>query len=153
MSYFEECGLQTKTRGPSGPPTERGLEMEREIQDEHHQDQESMEPTTFNSTYTLAAAGDAGQVCTYCGERVPDYSAVVVEEGGYTHPICALRRDAEEGVAKCAGCDSEYDLTSAHEEHGSGGVTHDCPCGYSLITGLLGRYYGMAQGCEECYPK
>ena len=59
-----------------------------------------------------------------------------------------------EEITKCAGCDSEYeDLAGVHEEHAGGGVTHNCSCGYSLITGMLGRYYGMARDCSECYPK
>ena len=62
-----------------------------------HTQRGEIEMTQESTTYTLATVGDAGQVCTYCGERVPDYSAVVVEEeGAYTHPLCALRRDAEE---------------------------------------------------------
>ena len=62
-----------------------------------HTQRGEIEMTQESTTYTLATLGDAGQLCACCGERLPDYSAVVVEvEGGYTHPLCALRRDAAE---------------------------------------------------------
>ena len=56
----------------------------------------------------LTQIGDAGQLCSCCGERLEDYSAAVVaremdEDTSYTHPICVLQRDAEIAGDKGAG--------------------------------------------------
>lgn len=64
-----------------------------------------------------------------------------------------MEKETSAGRVICANpeCGRETTYEDWHVKHEDGGITHNCSCGYSLVTGTLGTYYTAVRECGFCY--